>query len=285
MAAGLLPSQVTAQMLLSFMKFLHCNAVSSSHISNYLAALRAFYIVYGLNTSAFKDEHLPLFIKSLKLQAPLKPRSVLSLDIDLLQRIVNQCEKFSFPVVFRPLYLVAFFSFMRLSNLLPHSVSMFHHTRHLARGDVIFGQPGAVLVVTWSKTMQNRREFATITLPDLQGSSLCPITSLKSPLQVSPGDSNSLVFVIPRQKKWVPLNDLVARKHLKDICKALGLQKALTFHDFRRAGASWAFQQGVPLENIVKHGTPKSDSVWTYLSSSVSATNHVSLAFQCELLP
>ena len=165
------------------------------------------------------------------------------------------------------------------------SVSMFDHTRQLVRRDVIFGQQGAVLVVTWSKTMQNRREFATIPLRDLQGSSLCPITSLKSLLQVFPGDSNSPVFVIPRQKKWVPLTDSVARKHLKDICKALGLQKALTFHDFRRAGASWAFQQGLPLENIMKHGTWKSDSVWTYLSSSVSATNPVSLAFQHELLP
>ena len=37
---------------------------------------------------------------------------------------------------------------MRLSNLLPHSVSTFDHTRQLARGDVIFGQQGAVLVVT-----------------------------------------------------------------------------------------------------------------------------------------
>ena len=128
--------------------------------------------MYGLNTSAFKDERLPLFTKSLKLQAPPKPRSVLSLDIDLLQKIVNQCKHFSFLVVFRPLYLVAFFSFMRLSNLLPHSASTFGHTRQSARGGVIFGQQGAVLVVTWSKTMQNRREFPTIPLPDLQESPL-----------------------------------------------------------------------------------------------------------------
>ena len=66
-AAGLLPSQVTAQMLLSFMEFLYCNALSSGQISNYLTALRALHIVYGLDTSAFRDECLPLFIKSLRL--------------------------------------------------------------------------------------------------------------------------------------------------------------------------------------------------------------------------
>ena len=149
-AAGLLPSQVTAQMLLSFMEFLHCNALSSGQILNYLTALRVLHIVYGLDTSAFRDERLPLFIKSLRLQAPVKPKLVLSLDIELLQRIVSQCKNLSFPVVFKPLYLVAFFSFMRLSNLLPHSVSTFDHTRQLAKGDVILGQQGAVLVVTWS---------------------------------------------------------------------------------------------------------------------------------------
>ena len=284
-AAGLLPSQVTAQMLLSFMEFLHCNALSSSHISNYLTALRALHILYGLETSAFKDEHLPLFIKSLRLQAPFNPKLVLSLDIELLQKIVSKCDNFSFTVVFKPLYLVTFFSFMRLSNLLPHSVNSFDHTSQLAKGDVIFGHQGAVLVVTWSKTVQNRKDFATIPLPDLQGVPLCPVTALKVLFQASPRGPNSPVFMIPRQKQWVPLTDSVARKHLKDICKALGLHKSLTFHNFRRAGASWAFHHGVPLENIMKHGTWKSDSVWTYLSSSVSATNPVSVAFQRELLP
>ena len=89
-AAGLLPTQVTAQMLLSFMKFLHCNALTSGQISNYLMALRGLYIVHGLETSAFKDERLPLFIKSFRLQAPLKPKLVLSLEIELLQSIVSQ---------------------------------------------------------------------------------------------------------------------------------------------------------------------------------------------------
>ena len=191
MAAGLLPCQVTVEMLLSFLEFLHQNAKSPDQISNYLTALRALYIVYGLNTSAFKDELLSLFLKSLKWQAPFKPKLMLSLDIELLQKIVDQCKKLRFPVVLNHSIWFAFFSFMRLFNWLTHSLSTFDHTRQSAKGDVIFGQQGAVLVVTWSKTMQNRKEFATISLPDLQGSPLCPITSLRTLLQAFPGDSNS----------------------------------------------------------------------------------------------
>ena len=107
--AELLPCQVTVQMLLSFLEFLHHNAISAGQISNYLTALRALHIVYGLDASAFKDEHLPLFLKSLKFQAPFKPRLVFSLDIELLQRIVEQCDKFSFSVVFKTTLFGRFF--------------------------------------------------------------------------------------------------------------------------------------------------------------------------------
>ena len=84
MAAVLLPCQVMVQMLLSFLELLDQNAMSQDQISNYVMALRALHIVYGLITSAFKDERLSLFLKSIKLQAPFKPKLVLSLDIELL---------------------------------------------------------------------------------------------------------------------------------------------------------------------------------------------------------
>ena len=72
-----------------------------------------------LNSSAFKSFFV-LFLKSLKLQAPFNPKQVLCLDIDLLQNIIHQREKLRVQVVSKPLYFVAFFSFMRLSNLLPY---------------------------------------------------------------------------------------------------------------------------------------------------------------------
>ena len=39
-AAGLPPCEVNTEILLSFMEFLHHNSLSSSHIENYMAALR-----------------------------------------------------------------------------------------------------------------------------------------------------------------------------------------------------------------------------------------------------
>ena len=223
------------------------------------------HIVNRLETSSFKDERLPLFLKASRIQRPFKPRVLAHLYISLLDHIIKQCNKFQFPVVFKPLYLLMFFFFLRLSNVLPHSVAKFDYTRQLARADVIFGTTGAILLIKWSKIMQNRRDFATISLPDLAGSHLCPVIALKVMFQRFPGSDNSPVFVIPRLTGLVTLTDSVARKHLKDICRSLGLDIPLTIHDFRRSGTAWAFQHGVPLEHIMKHGTCKSDAIWTFL--------------------
>ena len=154
-AAGLPPCQVNTEILLSFMEFLYQNSLSPSHIANYMAALRAFHIVHSLPTSAFKNEKIPLFLKSLKIQAPFSPPARSYIDISTLEDILTQCEKLPYSAIFRPLYLLCFFSFLRLSNILPHTVKSFDTTRQLARGDFIVGDQGAVVLVKWTKTMQD----------------------------------------------------------------------------------------------------------------------------------
>ena len=252
-------------------------------MQNYLAALRSLYILNGLDTSPFRDQRLTLYVKAIQLQAPFTPKRVNLLDIHVLEQIIHQCDYFQFPIIFKTLYLLLFFSFLRLSNVLPHSVNTFDNTRQLARGDVIFTEDGALIIIKWSKTMKDRKNFATIAIPDLGASPLCPIKALKLMFHVFPAHEDSPLFVLPRHTHLPPLTNSTARKHLKDISRVLGLTSSITFHDFRRAGASWAFQQGVPIEHIRSHGTWKSDAIWSYLSSAVSSTSPVALAFQRAL--
>ena len=117
-AAWLLSHQVNVHLLLSFLEYLNHNGIAYSQSQNYL--------------------RLSLFLKALKVQAPFNPRIPAHLDVSLLY-VIKQCESFEFPVVFKPLYLVVFFPFLRLSNVLPHSMGSFDHTRQLARTDVILG--------------------------------------------------------------------------------------------------------------------------------------------------
>ena len=154
--------------------------------------------------------------------------------------------------MFIPLYLTCFFLFLRLSNLLPHTVRAFDVTRQLARGDLIITKNSALLIVKWSKTIQNHRDIVTLPLPCLGSSLLCPIAALNRMILRYPASNNDPLFILPRNTYHIPLTDSITRKHLKSVSKILNISPPLTFHAFRRAGVSWAFQNGAPLEFIKK---------------------------------
>ena len=135
--AGLLPSQVNVHTLLAFMEYLCQNQFNPSNISNYLAGIRAYCVIYNTPTIP-RDEKIQMFIRSLKINRPLVIKNTSILTHDMLISILEVTAKLEAPQVFTSLYLLAFFSFLRLFNMVPHSFKNFDGSRHLARGDIIF---------------------------------------------------------------------------------------------------------------------------------------------------
>ena len=213
--AGLTIHQVTVTILLAFMESLVDQSFSVSNIVNYMAGIRSNFIIYGLDTLPFRDERIYLFQKSLKYTRKLVPKGTFVIDTDLLLCILSVSDTLEFPIIYRALYLLSFFSFLRLSNILPHTIKGFDPTRQLCKGDLIFSQDSIVIIIKWSKTIQNRRDTVTISVPSLGDSPLCPHRALKAMLLQLPGSSNDPLFQIPRNGGFVPLTDSVARKHLK----------------------------------------------------------------------
>ena len=275
--------QVNTIHLLAFMEFLAQQTMSSSNIVNYMAAIRAMYILHGLSTAPFKDDRLSLFAKSMKINTHFSPTIRTNISTDMLLQIVQSCDKLRDPTLFKSLYLFSFFSFLRMSNILPHSAKLFDISRHLTRGDLIFAPESCTIIVKWSKTNQTRKNVNTISIPYLGASPLCPIAALKRMFKVYPGSRNDPLFMVWAMNSLVPLSDSTARKHLKKVSSLLATTTPLTFHAFRRAGTTWAFQKGVPLEQIMKHGTWSSDAVWRYVQSVPSAVTPVSSTFQRHL--
>ena len=196
--AQISPFQVTTVIILAFMEQLHQKGLSQTNIANHMAGIWAMFIVYELNSSPFKDERLSLFIKSLKINAPLSLKGQKIIKVQMLQQIVAISQTLDNPLVFKMLYFFTFFSFLRLSNILPHAVQQFDPTRHLTRGDIIFSEKFCTVIVKWSKTLQDRKQMATITIPDLGNSPLCPIKALLSMFQDLPADKNSPLFNISK---------------------------------------------------------------------------------------
>ena len=146
------------------------------------------------------------------------------------------------PLFFSALYILAFFSFLKISNMVPHSASTFDVYRHLFHGDVMLSYDMAIILVKWYKTNQLRNKVVKLSIPVLPGSLLCPVTALKR------------------------------------LVNTFGWQKVI-FHSFRRSGASWAFQYGVPIEAIKQQGTWASDCVWHYINTQTSSDSPCSMPF------
>ena len=103
----------------------------------------------------------------------------------------------------------------------------------------------------------------------------------KSPQNYS---NNSPLFQYKAANKWLPLTDSQVSRHFKTILTRLHLQNThLTFHAFRRSGASFAFNSNVPLQDIQRHGTWTLECVWRYITLDHNASDQVVKNFQNHL--
>ena len=69
------------------------------------------------------------------------------MSIDTLKDLIAACDAVTSPYTFKAIFLVAFFGFLRISNIAPHSVREFDTSRHLTRGDVQFKHPGMLITL------------------------------------------------------------------------------------------------------------------------------------------
>ena len=134
------PSQVTVPRLLIFLEFLVANSFNYSQICNYLSGIKACANIYGLSEWPFSHVQVKYFLRSLQIRAPVMLTLKKIIDIPLLRQIVRQCDNTYMGQVFKTLYLTAFFTFLRLSNFVPHSIPQFSPTKHLTKEDIFFSR-------------------------------------------------------------------------------------------------------------------------------------------------
>ena len=151
------------------------------------------------------------------------------IDIPTLQLIVRLCDSTYMGQIFKAVYTLAFFSFLRLSNLVPHSQKLYGPLHQLARGDTIFAPPGLHVLIKWSKTLQSRNVVKFLKIPSLGSNPICPVKAIKNVLSITPGHSNSPLFQYKMSTQWVPLTDSRVWRHFNDILKKLNLPQ-LQYH-------------------------------------------------------
>ena len=156
--------------ILTFLEFLTFNNISYSGLLNYLSAVKAILSSYGVDTSAFNDQRIKLYNKAIMRHRPLNPSIKPIIDVTTLQLIIQSTDTMYMGHIFKAAILLSFFSFVRISNLVPHSIASYDPLKQLSRGNIIFANPGVHMVIKWSKTLQNKDRIKVLKIPSLDTS-------------------------------------------------------------------------------------------------------------------
>ena len=272
---------INVKLILAFLEFLAHNAISYPVILNYVSSLRVQFKNFDLPVHVLYHQKIKLFLRSLSINLPYAPKHKGVFDIKTLKAIISLVSVTKYPIIFKAIFLLAFYGFFRISNLLPTRPNSFDKTRHFTMGDIIWGAPGAHVVVKWIKSMQSRNQHTVVQIPAIHKSSICPVAALKSCMSKVPFHVNAPLFAIHSKSGYIPITQSQARTTLAKILSSLGMDpKVYGFHTFRRSGATLAFNAHVPLQNIQQHGGWKSQAVWSYLSNTTTAQSVVPQVFQ-----
>ena len=274
-----LPASFSLHNILRFLEFLRGNSISPKVIRNYLSCLRSMAKLYRIPSESLYHHSVNLYMCSITINSTFRPIPRGSFDIPTLLQISQACDSLSDPLLLRAAFLLAFFGFLRMSNIAPHSIAAFDYSRHLNRQDVIFAPPGAHVLIKWAKTLQDRVGHHIVQIPQIHHPYLCPVQALLQLLQSRPLPPTFPLFaskLFPHH----PIIDTKIRDALKCILTILKIDlKGHGFHTFRRSGATLAFDCQVPLQNIMAHGLWKSSSVWTYLQNASTAASTIPSTF------
>ena len=189
------------------------------------------------------------------------------------------CEILPDPLLFRAIFLTAYYGFLRMSNIAPHSAATFDPAVHILRQDLIFAPPGAHLLLKWTKTLQDNKSFHVIQLPEIQNIYLCPVRASKALLASRPLPPSAPLFA----NNFSPYKQIIDT-HIRDALKKVLTHRNIShtshsFHTFRRSGATFAFDHNVALQNIMAHGLWRSSAIWTYLQNASQAASIIPHTF------
>ena len=276
---------LTVATVLAFMEYLTQNAISPKVLQNYISSIRTVAKSYGWDTSALSHYSVSHLLRSLRINSTFSPTVRGIFDLHTLELISKSCDLLDDLKLYRAVYLLAFFAFLRMSNVAPHSRREFDPNIHLLRQDISFAFPGAKILLKWTKTLQDHKAHHIVHVPKLQNTWLCPVFALQNLLLSRPLQPKDPLFVTLASPHTVII-DTHIRDKLKWILAKIGLSPhGLGFHAFRRSGATLAFDNGVALEDIMAHGLWRSSAVWTYLKASLRAPSVIPKAFASVIPP
>ena len=252
--------------------------LSPGTINNMLSGAKNWVQEADGDTSAFESKALQRLKRGIArdtthviVQAPPIQPPVLAQIIDFLRQLG--------PASYAPsaALLIAYFTFVRQSNLLTPSPNVWDHPHTLRRRDVSEHRNGLRVLIRSSKTILSPSKSVFLFLPRVPGSPLCPLDAWTRVVTWCPAPPSAPAFM---SSPCTPLDQRTLTGILRSTLAALRVPNytSYTLHSLRRGAAQACQAQGVDTAAIMGHGTWESDAVFSYIPRQAPTAAPVALA-------
>ena len=255
----------------------------ASSVKQYLSAVSTMHRMHGLRCDTPKT-YGPLdntvqgirrrFSGPVRKMEPVTPEILFNLiswpcDIYTTSSTVSWDQQIILNVV-QVLFIVAFFSMLRCSNLVADTFAHVDKERQLTWGRIKRFPGGIVISVVLSKTIQFKERVHQVALPAQPDSMFCPVKALDRLVQLRGAENcgpTDLVFAVPGHNGWVPLLKHTVVKILKAQVKRMNLNPdEFGFHGIRHGAIHIAVIAEPSLELIRVQSDHVSDAIHAYTS-------------------
>ena len=270
---GYAPVPISLQNLCRYAVYLaDIKKLSTASLPKYLNIVRLLHIESGLANLLAHNWYLESILRGIRREKGAPPLRKLAITPVILTKIRDLLNLGSpLHVVFWAACLTMFFGLFRKSNVLAPA-TRFDLAKHLCRSDIIVHPWGLEVIIKWSKTLQFRERNVSVPLPYIKGHPLCPTTAVVHAFSLtSAAPLLGPALTYPTLSGVQPLRYPQFVKMLRQFLKDIGLPAQMfAGHSFRRGGASFAMQAGLPGEIIMQLGQWSSDAYLQYLEIPLS---------------
>lgn len=242
-----------------YQQFLANSLTSPASRRNYTSGARMWIEARGGDYSALTAFEAVSVAKG---AINLKPHITVPAPALTPQDLVRVCQYLKGTIQGLPIVAalcVGFFAFLRASNLLTPTATLWQGPHTLTRGDITSNDTGLIVVIRSSKTIKKGTKPAILSLPRIPNSPACPALAWDTYTSLVPSPPTSPAFILYDGRPVTPSHLTTVVRHVLIV---LGVPYGPSFsgHSLRRGGSQAAVVSGSDPKDIAKHGT------WTKVS-------------------
>ena len=240
--------------------------LANGTIKNIISAIRTMFRWYGVNQEIWLSDKWSWNLKSLTLANRQAPRVQPVVSFQHFMQAIHLTAQWKWTHI-QFSFILGFLGLLRISNLAPEKSHSLDTSRITLLRDVCVQDNVLHISLKWAKNLQNGQEM--LKLPSTSQDVLCPVRLwqkyIQEYLQIDP-DCSFPLFLHRTGGNLIIMDQYMLRKMHSTVWSFLGLQDhGYTVHSFRRGGATFYAEQGLPLADIKKLGLWRSNAVECYL--------------------